>query len=67
MRPKTADLVTFTEKNLNENLHFLFSVNVSDHSRVSSVRLDTEKKTLNDDVNKYDGTANKNSILRTFI
>ena len=67
MSTKTADLVTFTEKNLNENLHFLFSVNVSDHSRVSSVRLDTEKKTLNDDVNKYDGTANKNSILRTFI
>ena len=44
MSTKTADLVTFTEKNLNENLHFLFSVNVSDHSRVSSVRLDTEKR-----------------------
>ena len=46
MSPKTADLVTFTEKNLNENLHILFSVNVSDHSRVFSVRLDTEKRPL---------------------
>ena len=46
MSPKTADLVTFTEKNLNENLHILLSVNVSDHSRVFSVRLDTEKRPL---------------------